>query len=42
MNTEQPLPVFTESERNAIAGLPLVVASSVETPDGVHLVHPDP
>ena len=42
MNTEQPLPVFTESERNAIAGLPLVVASSVETPDGVHLVRRDP
>jgi hypothetical protein len=42
MNTERPLPVFTESERDVIAELPLVVASSVETPDGVHLVRPDP
>jgi hypothetical protein len=42
MNSEQPLPTFTESERNAIDELPLVVASSVETPDGVHLVRPDP
>jgi hypothetical protein len=42
MNTERPLPLFTESERDVIAELPLVVANSVETPDGVHLVRPDP
>ena len=42
MNSERPLPVLTESERNVVEELPLVMASSVDTPDGVHLVRPDP
>jgi hypothetical protein len=42
MNSERPLPVLTENERNAVEELPLVMASSVDTPDGVHLVRPDP
>jgi hypothetical protein len=42
MNSEQPLRVLTESERNAVDERPLVIASNVDTPDGVHLVRPDP
>jgi hypothetical protein len=42
MNTDRPLPSLTESERNAVAKRPLVMASSVQTPDGVQLVRPSP
>jgi hypothetical protein len=42
MNTQRPLPTLTESERDAIEELPLVMASAVETPDGVQLIRPDP
>jgi len=40
MNTERPLSGLTDSERNIIDKLPLVMASSVDTPDGVHLIRP--
>ena len=39
-NSGRPLPVLTESERNAVEERALVMASSVDTPDGVHLVRP--
>jgi hypothetical protein len=35
---QQPSPAFTEKERERIDALPIVVASTVETPDGVRLV----
>ncbi len=35
-------PSLTEIERNAVAKLPVVMASSVQTPDGVQLVRPSP
>jgi hypothetical protein len=35
---QRPSPTFTEKERERIDALPIVVASAVETPDGVHLV----
>jgi uncharacterized UPF0146 family protein len=41
-NSQRPFPVLTESERKAVEERALVMASSVDTPDGVHLVRPDP
>jgi hypothetical protein len=35
---QRPSPAFTEKERERIDALPIVVASAIETPDGVHLV----
>jgi hypothetical protein len=35
-------PLLTETERTAVAKLPVVMASSVQTPDGVQLVRPNP
>jgi hypothetical protein len=37
-----PLPSLTEGERTIVAKLPVVMASSVQTPDGVQLVRPIP
>ena len=37
---QQPSPAFTEQERERIDALPIVVASAIDTPDGVHLVTP--
>ena len=34
---QRPSPAFTEKERERIDALPIVVASAIETPDGVHL-----
>ena len=42
MDSDRPLPSLTESERNLVAKLPLVMANSVQTPDGVQLVRLDP
>jgi hypothetical protein len=42
MNTDRPLQALTEGERNALARLPVVMASSVQTPDGVQLGRPNP
>jgi hypothetical protein len=42
MDSDRPLPSLTESERKVVAKLPLVMASSVQTPDGVQLVRPNP
>jgi len=42
MDSTQPLSSLTESERKLVAKLPLVLASSVQTPDGVQLVRPNP
>lgn len=42
LNTERPLSGLTDSERNVIDKLPLVMASAVDTPDGVHLIRPLP
>lgn len=42
MDSHRPLPSLTESERTVVAKLPLVMASSVQTPDGVQLVRPNP
>ena len=42
MNSDRPFPSLTEAERNAVATLPVVMASSVRTPDGVQLVRPSP
>jgi hypothetical protein len=38
LGPQQPSPVFTEKERERIDALPIVVASAIETPDGVHLL----
>ena len=35
-------PSLTETERSAVAKLPVVMASSVQTPDGVQLIRPKP
>jgi hypothetical protein len=35
---QRPSPVFTEKERERIDALPIIVASAIETPDGVQLV----
>lgn len=37
---QRPSPAFTEQERERIDALPIVVASAIDTPDGVHLVTP--
>jgi hypothetical protein len=42
VDPDRPIPSLTEIERNLVAKLPLVVASSVQTPDGVQLVRPGP
>ena len=42
MDSDGPLPSLTESERTVVVKLPLVMASSVQTPDGVQLVRPNP
>jgi hypothetical protein len=42
LDRDRPLPSLTESERTVVAKLPLVMASSVQTPDGVQLVRPNP
>ena len=42
MDAARPLPSLTESERIVVAKLPLVMASSIQTPDGVQLVRPNP
>ena len=42
MDSHRPLLSLTESERTVVAKLPLVKASSVQTPDGVQLVRPNP
>jgi hypothetical protein len=39
---QQPSPALTEKERERIDALPIVIASAIETPDGVQLVHPMP
>jgi hypothetical protein len=41
-NSERPLTSLTENERHAVEERALVMATSVDTPDGVHLVRPDP
>ena len=41
-NTERPLSALTESERHAVEERPVVMASSVVTPDGADLVRPVP
>ena len=38
----RPLPPLTQAERSVVARFPLVMATSVETPDGVPLVRPNP
>jgi hypothetical protein len=42
LDRDWPLPSLTESERTVVAKLPLVMASSVQTPDGVQLLRPNP
>jgi hypothetical protein len=42
LNAERPLSGLTDSERSVIDKLPLVMASAVDTPDGVHLIRPTP
>jgi hypothetical protein len=41
MDNRRPIPL-TESERQTVAKLPLVVSSSIQTPDGVQLVRRTP
>jgi hypothetical protein len=41
MTTDQPRPALTESERDAMANRPVVIASAVETPGGVNLIRAD-
>ena len=40
MNSQQPLGALSESERHAVEKRPVVMASSVVTPDGADLVRP--
>jgi hypothetical protein len=40
MSTGRPLASLTDSERLAVTNRPLVMASSVQTPDGVQLMRP--
>jgi hypothetical protein len=42
MSKEQPLPVLTDAERDALGKGAIVVASSVDAPGGVHLVRSQP
>jgi hypothetical protein len=39
---QQPSPALTDKERHRIDALPIVVASAIDTPDGVPLVRPVP
>jgi hypothetical protein len=39
---QQPSPSLTDKERDRIDALPIVMASAIDTPDGVHLVRPGP
>jgi hypothetical protein len=42
MDSNRPLQSLTESERKIVANRPLVMASSVQTPDGVQLARVSP
>ena len=42
MESTRPLRSLTERERKVVANRPLLIASSVQTPDGVQLLRPNP